>query len=578
MQKEYEDYINNPPYEYVYYHGYPEKVYYAKLFMSKDGYELSEKSILSNADISVGERNIYTGSDYSETLVATGKNSKFNMGIGKDTIEYETGFKKSTITLNKGESINLKFETKPEFSYKISGKNLILTSSENDVVTLKNYMTLNRDVNVQINGSSIQSSAGYLEMLKADASDFKKGKYNGTVLADDIDASEYQSKNKTGVVIKSKSGDDKVTGSNYNDKITVSSIEGDRTTVIENGGKNTITTGAGRDEISVYNNSSNTIKAGNGKNVITLSSTGKNTYVGGKDRDVVTVTEGVNNINLKDGYNTVSVSNGKNTITGGKNYDKITVSNGVNTINTGDGNDEISLGGGNNTVNSGNGNDKISVSGGNAIVDGGAGDDTYDFMNLYSWSKNEFSGHVDIVDTKGENKILFYEQMVKNGPVVKDGDNVMQMSRISGTTHVYFDVSINKKGQVVMGNDILFTTATEFNGFDDNGVHVVGKNTVSTVEAVGLYPLYYSVVPGAVNPLDPEEPYERPNFGQSASAKYKLDYSELTEKVANWLTSDSNTSGYKSAMEVFTKGNETEIAELTAIYTANSDSCFIQAK
>lgn len=576
-QAEYEDYINNPPYEETFYRNQYQRIYYAKIFMSEDGYELCEKSILKNANIEVGEKSSYNGTDYNEDVTVVGQNGKFALGAGNDTLNYSDNFGKTVVTVGKNENLNLKFSSEIDFDYAISGKNLVLTTADNQSVTLKNFLSRVNDATVKINGKSITSIPKYLEMLKADASDFKKGKYVGTVLNDDIDATDYVSKNKLGVSINSKSGSDKVIGSNYNDTIKVLSIDGDRTTVTENGGVNKITTGAGRDTISVYGDSSNTISAGEGKNVITLSSTGKNKYTGGNGIERVTVTDGVNNINMKNGYNTINISGGKNIVTGGKDYDIVSVTGGENKISTGAGYDKITLGGGYNVVNAGDGNDSIKVSGGDAVLDGGAGDDTYDFMDYYDYQTHQLEGHVDIIDTKGSNELRFYEQMLtEEKPVELEGGGITQMARLDGRPIAYFDVSIGKKGQTVVGKDILFTKSETFTGFDGNGVHVTDMSTISRIEAVGLRALYYMPMASeyGTDPFDPEEPYYRPNYGEYASARYSLDVTELSEKVAAWLTSDSNTSGYKSAMEVFTKGTETQIAELTAIYTDNATSCY----
>lgn len=577
IQKEYEDYINNPPYSIVYYHGMPEKVYYAKIFMSQDGYELEEKSILKNAKIEIGEKSTFTGTDYNENVTVIGKNGKFSLGSGNDTLTYSDDFGQSVVTLNKNENLNLKFNSDIELDYKISGNDLVLTTTDNNTVTLKNFLRRVNDATVQINGKSITSIAGYLEMLKADASDFKKGKYIGTTLNDDIDASDYKSRSKIGVSVNSKSGSDKVTGSDYNDTIKVKSIDGDRTTVIENGGVNNITTGAGRDTISVYGNSSNTIVAGEGKNVITLSSTGKNKYTGGNGIERIYVTNGENNINMKNGYNTINISAGKNTVTGGKDYDVVYVSGGENKISTGAGFDKISIIDGTNTINAGAGNDTIELSGGNAVLDGGEGDDLFDFMDYYNSSQKSFDGHVDIIDTKGKNELYFSDQMVfEEEPVKTEDGGYYQLSRLDGRPFVFFDVSINKKGQTVVGKDVLFTAAKSFTGFNDNGIHVSDMGTISKISAIHFEALYYMGMYSEYGKdmLDPEEPYYRPNYGKFASSKYTFDVTELAEKVSGWLSSDSNTSGYKSAMDVFTKGTESEISELTALYVNNATNCY----
>ncbi|MCR5265631.1 MAG: hypothetical protein K6E29_03450 [Cyanobacteria bacterium RUI128] len=523
IQLEYEDYINNPPYYESYYRNQYQRIYILKEFRSADGYDLCEKSILKDATIQVGGVNSYTGSDYKENVSVIGKNGKFDLGKGYDTLNFGQDYGKVVVTANKGETLNLRFTGSADFDYKISGNNLVLTAADGNVVTLKNYITNYKDVTVNINGSSMKNKAKYLEMLKVSADDFVKGKYTGTVLDENIDASGYVStKQNTGVTINSKSGSDKIIGSDYNDIITASSLAGETANVKESAGVNKITTGSGNDIIVASGTSSNTINAGDGNNDITLSCTGTNN------------------------------------VTCGKNNDTLYITAGTNTVNTGDGIDSIRCCNGSNTINLGAGDDEIVCYSGNSYIDGGAGNDIFNFTYF------DFNGsHYDVYDPSGNNKLFFDYSLIRSSePQYLSNGMVMVSSYMCGRPFVFFDVAIGENGQEIMGDDILFTLSRTFSSFEDNGIHIIGKNSVSYVTTVGDSAALH--ISGGQH----EEFY--PVNG------YHLDYTELTEKVANWLTSEANDSGYTTAMDVFTNGTNEQIAELASIYTANVDDCYQQ--
>ncbi|MCR5266709.1 MAG: hypothetical protein K6E29_09000 [Cyanobacteria bacterium RUI128] len=580
-QLEYEDYINNPPYYESYYLNQYQKIYILKVFMSIDGYELCEKSILKDATIQIGEKRSYTGTDYNETVIATGKNGAFNMGKGNDVITFGENYGKSVVTVNKDENLNLRFSQDVDFTYSLSGSNLIMKSADGNVITLKDYLKAYNDSTVKINGKRITTLENFMEMLKHDASDFVNGKFTGTVLDDNIDASGLvMNKKKSTVTINSKSGNDKIIGSKYNDIINVESLAGETTSITENAGDNTITTGLGTNNITVTGFSSNKITTTGGKNNITLSNMGVNNIYGGEGKDYLTITSGINNVNMGDGHNRAIVSGGNNRITGGAGNDEVKLSGGKNVVNTGDSYDIVTVMGGSNTINMGAGNDKlIYYSGTSTTIDGGEGNDTYDFMNY------EFGSHVNITDTEGENRLLFSEMTMYDAyEEVLDNGMVIGIARMGGNPYVFFDVTIDENGQGVAGNDVLFTSANKFTGFGDNGVYVADKSAIASVEGVYLAALYYSTGPSnylgsnisGYEIVDLDEPYNRPNWGVFSNSRYHLNFDELTEKVATWLTSDANDSGYTSAMDVFTNGTDSQIAQLTSIYIRNVDCCYEQ--
>ena len=591
-QIEYEKYINNPNYRETYYLNQPHRIYTIKTFWSESGYELCEKSILKDAVISVDNKSNYTGTNYNECVTVLAGNSKFNLGTGNDTLVYSKDFGKSTVTLNKKENLNIKInkdtdtelkttttesvntrgiiyyplESKNnvlvykeiidedidkniDFSCKISGKNLVLTFTNNNVITLKNYLSLYKDIDLNINYRNITSYESYQNMLKVDVNKFNKGNFTGTVLNDDIDASRYVSSNKkTGVTINSKSGNDKVVGSAYNDVIKVKSLSDEKTEIYEYGGNNKITAGAGGDSIIVSGNSSNTIKTGSGYNTVKLLSSGVNKVTCGKNNDSVTIESGTNNVNLKAGFNSATILGGNNKIKGGKNQDSINVAGGINTINTGAGDDIINISSGISKVNGGKGND------------------------IYKFSAFDFEGHVDIKDSKGDNRLQFSNLMLmqNNDELIGDID-----PQLRGKTNVFFDVTVNNKGKTIVGTDFLFTTSNNFSSFNDSGIHVIGKNTISHVDTLAYCAIAYgSYTTEYTYMVNMGSNYDRPNFREGVMNTYSVRYDELAQKVAGWLTSDANTSGYKSAMEIFTKGTEEQIAELTKIYVSNRSDVY----
>lgn len=523
-----------------------------------DKYELCEKSILSDAIINIGEKNKYTGTDYNEYVNVTGKNGKFNLGTGKDTLFYSGNFGKSSVTLNKYETLNLAFNSENNYSFKLKGKDLVISVNENDkgTITLKNYVSKYTDSTVKINGSYITSIQEYKDMLNFTSDDFsKKGKFTGTDLGDTINASDFTTTKKIkNVTINSGSGNDIITGSEkYNDIIVSNSKAGESTNIREFYGTNKITTGKGNDYIDVRLNSSNTINAGDGSNTIYLASEGTNKVTTGDGYDVVTILDGFNNINLGAGRNSVNISGGTNTIVTGKDADIFSTHSGSSSIKSGDGDDEFK------------------IYNGTAVLDGEAGDDTYDFTHFYDTKTNLLNSHVDIVDSEGSNTMIFSDKMVTMGATkVFENNMILQEARMDGRANIFFDVSINNDGSISTGDDLLFTTDNKFVGFDGTGVHVVGKDSISTIITGHEELLCYEPV------LYTYEPTEyRPVYGLYSSGTYSLSLDEVAQKVAGWLAdTEQNVDGYKSAMEVFNNGTDKQILELTAIYTDNATSCY----
>jgi hypothetical protein len=87
-------------------------------------------------------------------------------------------------------------------------------------------------------------------------------------------------------------------------------------------------------------------------------------------------------------------------------------------------------------------------------------------------------------------------------PVEMDNGTVTLLSRMSGKTMIYFDVTLDKNGNGITGKDLLFTNAHTFTGFNDTGIHVTDKDSISTIEAVHLEHLLYAYNYGYIDDED----------------------------------------------------------------------------
>ena len=427
-----------------------------------------------------------------------------------------------------------------------------------------------------IGWTSLTDDVDYQDLFTFSSADLQnnKGKFVGGAANDIVNAVNYVSQNGTkGVTVNTGSGNDNVIGSNYNDSVTVKSLEGQVSTVTENNGSNKVTLGKGNDIFNGAGYSSNNVKAGEGNNTINLTSMGVNK---------VNVGNGTNDLFINDGYNTVKLGNaavnyafpgapaqnnidlggGQNKVTSGKGVDVYSLANGNNVISSGAGEDTFAINAGNNTIKTGagdkdftvwdstltyqgiaggtnnittgKGNDKFLITGGTNTIKSNAGDDVF----TIGGGRNVIDGGAgnDIYDTRTMNWAVGSNDMT----IINDkkGDNTL---KIGTKANIFFDVTV-KNGQLKsIGNEVVFTSETEFGGFKSTAGVDVTTSPKTKISEIGV-----------------------------GFSTYNLDVTNLAQAVAGWLA----TNNYKSAMEVYNSGNDADIANLNAVFVNNSQGCY----
>ena len=197
------------------------------------GVKVNGTKLDDNIFIDAGDDTIKAGNG-NDTIYAGGGNDVITGGKGDNVItltniiDSKAGFGNDIVNLTKGE--NLVIDCKDYstlLDVKIDGKNIVLTFSDSESVTLKNFAS--KDV-VGSNGSVKLKLKDVAELV--DLKDFvfaggefnKKGVYSGKWLSEVIDASDittaFDKKGVKGVTVKAGAGDDEVTGSKFNDTIT----------------------------------------------------------------------------------------------------------------------------------------------------------------------------------------------------------------------------------------------------------------------------------------------------------------------------------------------------------------------
>ena len=226
-----------------------------------------------------------------DNITATKYNDAITGGAGENTIIYDSsffanGFGDDTVTLTKGETLNITFTDDYTLSYSQAKtkSNLLVTVKSGDVVkgtiTLKNYYSKETGATVIIDGINL-AKEHILPEVNAEnyfqvAGQKVKTSYTGTALADTVDGSGYIAKNKDGsenikntkgLTLKGGAGDDIITGSKYID--TIKGGNGDDT--IKGGKGNDKLYGEGGENTFVFNKGDNNDIVYGGKGTDTLN-------------------------------------------------------------------------------------------------------------------------------------------------------------------------------------------------------------------------------------------------------------------------------------------------------------------
>ena len=381
-----------------------------------------------NISVISGENIINAGNGDDNILIGGGKNTitggkddnvitLLDMSKLLNSFGEPAGFGQNTINLTKGENLIIdcqEYTTRPDS--KIVGKDLVLTFSDKESVTLKNFAS--KDV-VGSNGSVSLKLKGSEELidLKSEiytsAATFnKKGEYKGSWLSEVIDAINEPAygKNDKGVSINAGAGDDDITGSDFNDTITGG--KGENTLNLSAGFGNDVVNLTKGETLSIeYDNYAGEITyevvkkdliVNFGDDSVTLKNyyskeTGATVIINGVNADQVNVLGEVEVTSSKktgsalaDDLNAsaykadvekigkgvyLNGAGGYDNLVGSKHNDTIKGGNGDDMINGGTGNDDIEGDDGDDTIYGGAGNDEIEGDDGKDTIYGGDGDD-----------------------------------------------------------------------------------------------------------------------------------------------------------------------------------------------------------
>ncbi len=206
------------------------------------------------------------GGSGNDTIIGGLGNDTITGGKGSNTIIYNKGDGNDVIVLTKGENLDIKlagFDDASEISYKVSGKNLVLSYTNDDgstsTITIKNFgtsdvTTSTGSVNLYINDTFVYDLRLDNYLPEYNSFTAKKYSYTGNWHSEIIDATSLNDssvivKNNKGASINAGGGNDTIYGSEYND--TIKGGAGDD--VIYGGfGKNTIDGGSGSDTYCLF--------------------------------------------------------------------------------------------------------------------------------------------------------------------------------------------------------------------------------------------------------------------------------------------------------------------------------------
>ncbi len=212
------------------------------------------------------------GSSGNDTMSGGLGNDTITGGTGHNTYEYKKGDGNDVIVLSKGEKLDLKlsgFKDKSDLSYRVSGKNLVISylneNGTTSTITVKNFgtsdvTTSSGSVDLYVNGTKAYDLR--TDKFLADYTAFTQNKrsYTGTWHSEVIDARALNAKDvvisrSKGASINAGTGNDTIYGSDYND--TIKGGNGDDF-IYAGLGKNTLDGGSGSDTYCLFNNKSGT--------------------------------------------------------------------------------------------------------------------------------------------------------------------------------------------------------------------------------------------------------------------------------------------------------------------------------
>lgn len=442
-------------------------------------------------------------------------------GAGKNTITFSNfrnvseGFGNDIVHLTKGEDLTLNCLDYSDYTAKIVGKDVVLTFSENESITLKNFAS--KDV-VGSDGKVSLKLKDKAELIDLKSELYSgvfnnKGVYNGTWLAEEIDGRYldvnevgFGKKGLDGVTVKGGAGSDEIYGSKFIDKL-YGGADGDY-----------IDAGDGADKI-YGDKGGDYLVGGLGKDSI-YGGDGDDEIVAGIDSDDDTWasdTEG-NYVDGGKGDDWIYGGSKNDTLKGGDGNDFIWTFGGDDLVYGGKGNDAlVAEAGGSSKLYGEKGNDIIEIKYDGDVAYGGDGDDMIN-IGYGGIDKNEFGEVVRATAYGGKGNDVISIHLGGATVYGEAGDDVIWGSRTSAS-----DIVFTKGG----GNDVYkHMGVADTLVFDKVSTSALSFDTVTSKRADKYYS-YDEADRWYENPLK-EHTDLVINYGKNQSVKIE-DYSEDME-------------------------------------------------
>lgn len=496
-------------------------------------------SHLNDSIIGGNLADIIKGGNGNDTIIGGKGNDKSYGDSGENTFEFFNGDGNDIIYSGNGtDKIILNDIYEDDVIVTKNGNNLVFQYSENDSITISNYLknpaaSSVKTIQIGEEHYSIEdfiNEKGYEYALKVNNSKKSVGDtIDGSKLNDSIIGSKGDdviSGGRGHDTLKGGAGDDTIYGGIGNDKLYGEA--GDNKIVFKTyDGDDTVYMGKGNDSLLFAQNTLDNIRYEKSKNNLIIKygegdSVTVNNYFSTKNKSVDTIATIIDydhpeniekSVSLKDDiiitktYGSVDFEGGYYIPADcykGNNYNNLIVANNNRKLNS---------------VEAGAGDDIIYCQGKQVIAKGEGGDDTYVISSL----KNA----TGIYDTEGEN----YIQIEDKSSNVNLIFNVSKENDLGGYNGMYILNKSTLSSLIKSRNIDKVTSGVEVEEFFSNDGNI-GNGVIHQIETSNGYYVTFDEV------------------------------SRVRENVVSWLTDK----GYDSALDAFERGDKSSINELVAIY------------
>ena len=425
-----------------------------------------------------------SGGDGKDTLSGGSGNDKLIGGKGNDLFIFSGG--KDTITdYTAGEDTISISSSLGDGTYKVSGKNIILTYDSNTLTVtngLDKELTITNAVTGTYTKNGIFNKDNTSVTLPAALKTFKATNYADLVTINGSSAtvSTNITGNSKANYIIGGIGNDKLFGGAGNDSLSGGN---GKDTLSGGTGDDKLLGGSGNDSLN-GGDGNDTLSGGDGDDKL-LGVAGNDSLSGGDGKDTLSGGSGNDKLLGDSGNDSLSGGDGKDTLSGGTGDDKLLGGNGNDSLNGGDGadtlsgstgddkllggsgNDSLSGGDGKDTLSGGSDNDKLLGGAGNDCIKGGSGNDS-----LWGGKGNDTlwgdAGNDTFYYAKGNGKDVIFG-FEDGDTLTLDGlDFTSSYSASNGTVKLTFD-----------SGSITFKefTATTFH-IDNDAYQISGSNLV----------------------------------------------------------------------------------------------------